>query len=114
MRAYVSRHLWDDIYPEPTIEYWLAARVMRLSPELIREHPLPDLLYEAMHSIKPRRHKYLDPWNACRVDMVADLVEMPAEIKPINVQVNYYPKGEPAYWLASHVFGFSDREIASL
>jgi hypothetical protein len=114
MIEYVRRHLWEDLYPGPDPVRWMAERVMRISPPLLDAHPLDQLIYEALHSIGPKSNSYLNSYNSCRVDLVAEFVDPPIDQCSVEVTVDYYPQGEEADWLSTHVFGFTPDELRAL
>ena len=67
-----------------------------------------------MHSIGPTGNDYLDRYNSYRVDLVADLIDPPDTDLDIAVQVDYYPTGDLAYWIATHLLGLNDCELVQV
>lgn len=115
--GYAKTKVLSDIIPTSPVEVWVAAKVLCLPPGLIQHHQdnIPGLVYEAMHSIKPSPVKELRTFNSTRVDLAAELVDIPSTDLPVTVRIPYSPKWrDPAWWLLRYVYAFTEREIELL
>ncbi len=112
MSRFIENRVWGDLCPEKSNVQWLIKKILRLvdPPKL----PANTLVYEAIHSIQPRSNRYVNSFNSARIELVTTLVTPPITMANVKIDVDYYPRGEPAYWLMTHVFGFTADEIRFL
>jgi hypothetical protein len=117
MKGYVEQKLWHEIAPEDKEppELWVARYVLRLDvTENITTRRLRSYIYSAYHSIRQVDSPELNHYNSARADLVAEIITPPEEEPRGKMQVDLEPSGDPSYWLATYVLGFSEHEISVL
>jgi len=117
MQGYVEQRIWYDISPEDREppELWVARTVLKLDvTENITTERLRTYIYSAYHSIRQVRGNELNHYNSARADLVAELIPPPEKEPKGTIQVELEPSGDPSYWLATYVLGFSDHEASVL
>lgn len=115
MRGYIEQRLWSELEVTKPMVLWVASVLLRIPPELIAKHRrrLPSLIYQVYMSFGWHENKYVMTYNAARADLTAKIVPPPVDDEPL-IRIDTEPEGDTSYWLASHVLGFKDEEIAVL
>lgn len=112
MNQFIRTRVISELCPDKGIRAWLVDKVFRVAnPD---NDPLDQLIYAAIHRIERTGEEYLDLYNSARIDLAVKLVDPPDVELGKRIYVSYFPEREPAYWLLSYVFGFTDEEIMVL
>jgi len=113
MIEYVTRHFWNQAAPNKFPEQWILTKVLRLPP--LEGFTAAQVIYGANQNFDRIGHKYYDPWNSARADLVAVHVDPPPGRLPDIPLVLRRPKGiDPAEWILTTVMGFTINEIRVL
>lgn len=119
MKAYVINKILSELEPEDPVGQWILEKLFRVPQPVIntltdyKAENLPAQVYRYYNHLQPVGQDYLDKYHSARADLIASLVDPPAEI-PGEVEFSLEPPGDPSLWLCSHVLGFTDRELSVL
>lgn len=121
MQDYIIHKIWDEIEPRKPTALWVLLTILRVPETVVMDHlqgrsdiqRLIELVFRYYNSLDRVGQKYIDAYNSARADLIASILTPPSDVGA-TLEVETQPSGDPSYWLASHVLGFSNKELTVL
>lgn len=110
--SFIDAKIIEELSPTEPVNLWVARTLLRIPETIVSEADnINVLVYQAYDSLRAHENQYISNYNAARSELVTTLLPLQAKHEKRVLAIQYEPIDDPSYWLATHVLGYTEREL---